>query len=230
MAMTRSRAALKDSTALTGNANALRAAAEQEGYLLIRNLLPRDDVDRVGAELAKVMSEAGWIDAEAPLAVARANPAARCVEPQPAFMEVFYAQLALQSLHALKAHDALMQMFEDLFDETPFGVPHCVTRMAIPDMDAYATPAHQDYVHFEGSQRNWPDDRFQYYWQDLPLTIEPFSFQWYHRRDRLAIEMGEAGNPEAAVALENITLKHRDARMRERASAALAKLQRQHTT
>ena len=38
------------------------------------------------------------------------------------------------------------------------------------------------------------------------------------------VEMGEAGDGEAAVALENITLKHRDPGRRARAAAALENL------
>ena len=36
--------------------------------------------------------------------------------------------------------------------------------------------------------------------------------------------MGEAGEQEALIALENITLKHRDASMRDRAARALERL------
>lgn len=72
--------------------------------------------------------------------------------------------------------------------------------------------------------RGWDDDEYKYYWKDLNLKVEPFTFRWYDRRDQRAIEMGEAGDREAAVALENIELKHRDSAMRERAARALRKL------
>ena len=40
------------------------------------------------------MADAGWIEPGVPLTRAAVNEAARCVEPQPAFMEVFYKQLS----------------------------------------------------------------------------------------------------------------------------------------
>ena len=329
-----------DSTALRGDADALRERAWQDGYLLIRGLLPKSDVEAVAADLARPMAAAGWIPARVPLGEAVTDLSKFCVEPQPAFMEVFYQQLSMKSLYALNQHPALIGIFRDLFGEEPFCAPHCVTRMAFPGKAEYATPAHQDYVHFEGSTNNWAawipftptgnggggltvaagshkggphdmrpalgagqmvidadldaldwrwspmepgdvlihnclnihrglpntskamrvsvDARYQplseplsekfivpshqmkswddlyagwegddlkYYWRDLPLTVVPFEYKWYDRRDELAIAMGEAGDPEALVALQNVSYKHRDPAMRARAEAALATLQ-----
>lgn len=331
--------AFEDSTALRDDGEALRARAERDGYLLIRGLLDPRKVQSVGEEMASIAADAGWIEPGKPFAHAKANLDKRCVEPQPDFMTVFYKQLSCKSLHALKADSQLMSFFDLLFDDQAFCVPHCVMRMAFPEMDSYATPAHQDYVHFEGSTRNWAawipftpiteqngglaiasgshregaydmrptlgagqmvidadlhafdwrtgtlelgdvlihncltvhkglankaktlrvsvdaryqprcepvgekhlgvshqmksweelytgweGDEYKYYWRKHDLEVVPFEYRWYDRRDKRAIAMGEAGDPEAAVALENITLKHRDADMRERAARALAQL------
>ena len=332
--------ALIDSTDIQHDGARLRARAARDGYLLIRGLLPRSALERIARELAHPMADAGWIPAGAPLATAAADTSRFCVEPQPAFMEVFYAQLALRALHALKHHEALLSVFHRLFDEPVFSPPHFVMRLAFPGRADYATPAHQDYSHFEGSFRNWAawipftdvdaargglavaagshedgvrdmrpalgagqmvidmdldtldwrwspmrlgdvlihncqtihkglpnrsgamrvsmdcryqpladpigekylgvshqmrnwddlyagwadDDPLKYYWRDLDLDVRPFTFHWYDRRDTRAIEMGEAGDPEALVALENISLKHRDPGMRSKAEAALTRL------
>ena len=330
---------LTDSTDIVGDGQALRERAAADGYILVRGLLPRAAVVDAARELADTMAAAGWIPSGVPLEEAPADLAKFCVEPQPAFMTVFYEQLSLRCLHALKQHENLMRFFRLLFDETPFCPPHFVTRLAFPGKPDYATPAHQDYVHFEGSSDNWAawipfieidaargglavaagshrggvqdmrpalgagqmvidadlesldwrwspmqpgdvlihncltihrglpntsrtmrvsmdsryqplsapigekflgvshqmkdwadlyegwsDDAYKYYWRDLDLDIVPFTYRWYDRRDERAIAMGEAGDPEAAVALENITLKHRDPSMRARAEAALATL------
>ena len=330
---------LTDATGLLDDPQALRQRAHADGYLWLRNVLPVAQVDKTAADLAHVMAEAGWIDAGKTLTDAKANLEKRCVEPQAPFMEVFYEQLSCKSVHALKAHPVLQRIFDKLFGEPAFCVPHCVMRMAFPDMDAYATPAHQDYVHFEGSQDNWAvwipftpinehtgglaiaagshrhgpydmrpslgagqmvidtdlgaldwrwspmqpgdvlihncltvhrglanesetmrvsmdaryqphsapigekylgvshqmrtwddlyagweDDEYKYYWRELDLDVVPFSYTWYDRRDEAAIAMGEAGDGEASVALENIIVKHRDPAMRARAQQALARL------
>ena len=328
-----------DATHLLGDATALQRLAEHEGYLLIRDLLPRESVLKVGQQLAEIMAAADWIAADTPLAEAAANLHKRCVEPQPAFMDVFYQQLSLRGLHALKADCRLLTTVERFLGQASWCVPHCVMRMAFPQMDAYATPPHQDFVHFEGSRNNWAawipftpiradtggltvaagshlagpydmrpclgagqmeinanldeldwrwspmnpgdvlfhncltvhkglankastmrvsvdaryqplsepvsekylgvshqlrswddlykgwnDDAHKYYWQSLELDVQPFTFHWYDRRDRLAIAMGQQGDANAAVALENITLKHREPAMRASAADALAHL------
>ena len=331
---------LIDSTEVRQNAAALRERASADGYILIRNLLPRSLLREIAQQLAGTMAEAGWIPAGEPLESARPDLGKFCVEPQPAFMEVFYRQLSLRSLHALKHHENLVGLFRTLFGEEVFCPPHFVTRLAFPYRDAFATPAHQDYTHLEGSRRNWAawipftdidesrgglaiatgshtggvldmrpalgagqmvidtdldscdwrwspmsvgdvlihncqtihkglpnrsgfmrvsmdcryqplsepvgekflgvshqmrtwedlyagweeDDPLKYYWRDLDLEIQPFTYRWYDRRDERAIEMGEAGDPEALVALENISLKHRSPSFRERADAALSRL------
>ncbi len=146
---------LTDSTDLRRDGTTLRARAEAVGYVLIRKLLPRALLEDIAVELARPMAEAGWIPAGEPLATAKADLSKFCVEPQPPFMDVFYKQLSLRSLHALKHHENLVTLFRDLLGEDVFCPPHFVTRLAFPFKDAYVTLAHQDYAHFEGSRRNW---------------------------------------------------------------------------
>lgn len=331
---------LVDSTPLLGDTGRLRSQAAADGYLLVRGLLPATLIEELADEISTVLVDAGWIEPGTPLASARADLARFCVEPQPPFMEVFYRLLSLRSLHALKHHENLVGLFGALFGEEVFCPPHFVMRMAFPYRDDYATPAHQDYTHFEGSRNNWAawipfvdidetrgglaiasgshrggvldmrpalgagqmvidadlgtcdwrwspmrigdvlihncqtihkgcantsgtirvsmdcryqplsepvgekylgvshqmktwdelyaewdeDDPMRYYWRDLDLAVEPFTYHWYDRRDMRAIEMGEAGDPEALVALENIALKHRSSSTRARARSALAEL------
>ena len=93
-------------------------------------------------------------------------------------------------------------------------------------------PIGEKYLGVSHQMRTWDqlygdweaDDPLKYYWRDHDLTVEPFSYQWYDRRDERAIQMGEAGDIEALVALENISLKHRDPNVRSRAEVALGKL------
>ena len=93
-------------------------------------------------------------------------------------------------------------------------------------------PVGEKYLGVSHQMRSWEDlyagwaedDPLKYYWRGLPLAVEPFEYRWYDRRDERAIEMGEAGDPEALLALENIALKHRSAAVRRRAETALLRL------
>jgi len=92
---------MTDSTALAEDGPALRARAERDGYLLIRGLLPREQVEAAAADIAQTLKDAGWISSDADLANGRADLTKFCVEPQPAFMDVFYRQLAKLNLQHL---------------------------------------------------------------------------------------------------------------------------------
>ena len=92
--------AMTEASGHIGGDAALRTLAARDGYLLVRNLLPRDTVLAVAEQLGATMAAAGWIESDVPLAPAHANLVKRCVEPQPAFTDVFYRQLSLRALHA----------------------------------------------------------------------------------------------------------------------------------
>ena len=74
-------------------------------------------------------------------------------------------------------------------------------------------------------QVGWEGDEYKYYRRDFKLDVVPFTFDWYDRREEKAIAMGESGDPEASIALENIALKHRDPAVCARAQRALEQLQ-----
>ena len=92
-----------------------------------------------------------------------------------------------------------------------------------PVGEKYLGVAHQ-MSSWEKLYQGWEGNEYKYYWHDLDLQVVPFSYHWYDRRDEQAIAMGQAGDNEALIALENITLKHRDPLMRQRAEQALAQL------
>ena len=56
-----------------GDDAALRALAARDGYVLVRNLLPRDTVLAVAEQLGAIMADAGWIESDVPLAHAHAT-------------------------------------------------------------------------------------------------------------------------------------------------------------
>jgi hypothetical protein len=62
-----------DATPLLGDAEALRARMQLDGYLFIRNLLPRDAIARVQRQVGERAREAGWLQPDAPVEEARAN-------------------------------------------------------------------------------------------------------------------------------------------------------------
>lgn len=62
---------LRDANALLGNPEALRARLEADGYLLIRGLLPREDVLRARKVVLQALAAEGLLDPGAPVEEAR---------------------------------------------------------------------------------------------------------------------------------------------------------------
>ena len=68
---------------------------------------------------------------------------------------------------------------------------------------------------------DWRSDALQYYWQRLPLSLQPFDPQWFDRRDALAFELGQAGDPRARSVLQRIVARDADPDKRARAQHLL---------
>ena len=74
---------------------------------------------------------------------------------------------------------------------------------------------------WEEVHAGWRSDALRHYWHRLPLTAQPFDRQWFDRRDALAFELGEAGDPRARSVLQRIVARDADATKRDRAQALL---------
>jgi ectoine hydroxylase-related dioxygenase (phytanoyl-CoA dioxygenase family) len=146
---------LIDSTDLLGNAAALREKAYEDGYLFLPNLLPREEIQSIRAELLEILAKAGWIDISAPRETAIANLGSFCAEPDPKFVEVFYSQLQLRSINALAHHPALVGLFEQVLDAEVFIHPRLIMRNMFPKKTAFTTPAHQDHPLVQGPRDHW---------------------------------------------------------------------------
>jgi phytanoyl-CoA dioxygenase PhyH len=144
-----------DSTALVGDPDALNKRLEAEGYLFIRGLLPRDAVLGVRRQCREVAAAGGWLDRAHPLDEGVAEPAAACTDPEPRYIEVFRRLYVLEALHALKHHPAIVGFFERLFGEPVLVHPLFVMRNIFPQRPESTTPAHQDYVHIQGTPRTY---------------------------------------------------------------------------
>ena len=143
-----------DSSDIVGDTGALRAQIAEEGYLFVRQLLPKEPLLEVRRQMLEVLAEAGMIRRDRPLDDAVADLTNFAVEPEPAFLAVLRDQYALEDLNALKHHPALGALMERLFGEAVIPLPLFVCRNIFPQREAYTTPPHQDYVHIQGTFRN----------------------------------------------------------------------------
>ena len=144
-----------DSTSLAADPDALNERLDAEGYLFVRGLLPRPAVLDVRRQCRAVAAAGGWLDPAHPVDEGVANHAAACTDPEPRYVEVFRRLYVLEALHTLKHHPAILGFFERLFGESVLVHPLFVMRNIFPQRPESTTPAHQDYVHIQGTPRTY---------------------------------------------------------------------------
>ena len=140
----------RDSTDLVGDADRLRAPAEQDGYLFIRGLLPVDNLERTRLEFLEVLRDEGYADAEGyrDQLVNPANiPDGRGSIPNDTYARLYH----LESFHALQLEPALLGVMEDLLEPPVLAHPSIISRVMFPQREIYTTPPHQDFPHVQGT-------------------------------------------------------------------------------
>ncbi|MGI9480364.1 MAG: phytanoyl-CoA dioxygenase family protein [Hyphomicrobiaceae bacterium] len=127
----------------------------QDGYLFIRGLLAKDQVTDVRRQMLQILADNKMVRCDRPLDQAVPDLEHFAVEPQPAFMKVLYAQYALEDLNAILHAPQITDVVDAICGEPSIPLPLFVARNIFPARDAYTTPAHQDFVHFQGTTRNY---------------------------------------------------------------------------
>ena len=140
-----------DSTAVAGDGPELRARMDRNGYLFIRGLLPRDVLEDLRLDFLRIARDGGWVRRDARLEEARPDQSGFCVEPQPAYMEVYGRMYALQQFHAIQHRPELLELLERMCGEDVLPHARIIGRTIFPQRDEFTTPAHQDFVPIQGT-------------------------------------------------------------------------------
>jgi ectoine hydroxylase-related dioxygenase (phytanoyl-CoA dioxygenase family) len=141
-----------DSTDIADDGTALAARLQQDGYLFIRDLLPRAAVLDVRRQLLEVAAQGGWLKPDIPIEASIAEQSAQCKDPEPDYLKVFKAMWVNEDLHALKHHPDLVGVFECIFGEPVLVHALLVQRNIFPQKEDFdfTTGPHQDRVHIGG--------------------------------------------------------------------------------
>lgn len=329
---------LADSSEVLGNGTALAERVHEDGYLLIRGLLPRADVLRVRARFLEAIAAAGWLRDGTDVAEAIADPAKACVDPEARFVAVLRRFYRGEDGHGLKLHPEIIGLFERLFGEPVLAHPLLIPRCIFPQRPDFTTPSHQDFPHIQGTTetlslwlplgdcpsemggiaiargshragvrdftvssgaggmevidplegtwvagpldagdvlvfhsltvhkgrpnlsdrlrlsldnryqrasdpvcerclepyagcgawdeiyQGWPSRDLPYYWRKQSPTVAPYDMRYYERRDQIAFDLAERGDPLARATLMRIVQRDPDAAKRERAATLLTAL------
>ena len=115
------------------------------GYLLLREFLPTDDINRLLDEILQIVSSAGWLlPGHNPLQRV-VNATATCGDSDPFFKQVYDQVFALESFHALAHHPVLKQVMTQLVGPQLLIHPKPIGRLIFPNCERFIVHAHQDH-------------------------------------------------------------------------------------
>lgn len=143
---------LRESQDIVHDAAALRQRAQEDGYLFIRGLMPRDGMLELRRQMIALLHEFGWIKPSGdPLAAVAARPGTW--EGQAEFAPYYDRVQLLEVFHALPHHQPVLDVLGQVFGETALPHPRNIARTMFPDTPT--TPPHQDYFPVRGTQNTW---------------------------------------------------------------------------
>jgi ectoine hydroxylase-related dioxygenase (phytanoyl-CoA dioxygenase family) len=140
---------------LLRNPAGLRLRASDAGYLFFRGQIEADALLEVRREILMLCADAGWLAPGSDPMDGIAQDGIAWREPQPEYMAVYNRIMRLESFHALAHQPALLAMLDTLFGEKTLVHARNIARIVFPRNTLHTTPAHQDFVHIQGTAETW---------------------------------------------------------------------------
>jgi len=127
------------------DASVLQDDMESEGYLLVKNAIPRDAIRHLLEQITGILAVAGWLQPGHDPLDRVANNNAACGDPDPKFKSVYHQVFNLEAFHALPHHPELRRVMKMLSGERLLVHPKPIGRLIFPHCERLTVHAHQDY-------------------------------------------------------------------------------------
>lgn len=133
----------------------LKSEMETCGYVFIRDLMPKPDLEQLLCDMLEIASDEGWMmEGSAPLD-RMANPAMACFDPEPRYKQAANRAFRLERLHALTHHPVLTDVMKRLVGPHLLVHPKPIARMIFPNCEGALLHAHQDNSGIGGSSDSY---------------------------------------------------------------------------
>src|SRR5215472_14342678 len=133
----------------------LKSEMEAYGYVFIRDLMPKGDLEQLLSDMIGIASDEGWmIEGSAP-SDRIVNPAMACFDPDPRYKQAANRAFRLERLHALTHHPVLSDVMKRLVGPHLLVHPKPIARMIFPNYEAALFHAHQDHSGIAGSPNSY---------------------------------------------------------------------------
>lgn len=139
-----------ESNDLLDQPGALRKRLKEDGYLFIRDILPKAEALFIRQCILGFCRDEGWLQ-EGSALMDGLTDHEPLVEGSKAWRPVYAKIQALEAFHRIKLHDKMHRMMEDLFEEPVFALPMTIARIAFPNDNERGTQPHQDWFYVGGS-------------------------------------------------------------------------------
>ncbi len=144
-------------TILAGDLDSVSLKSEMEtyGYVFIRDLLPKENLEQLLSDMIGIASDEGWTIAGSAPSDRIANPAMACFDPEPKYKQAANRAFRLERLHALTHHPVLTDVMKRLTGPRLFVHPKPIARMIFPNCEGALLHAHQDNSGIAGSSESY---------------------------------------------------------------------------
>lgn len=133
----------------------LKSEMETFGYVFIRDLMPKGDLEQLLSEMIGIASDEGWMIEGSSPSDRLANPAMACFEPDPRYKRAANRAFRLERLHALMHHPVLADVMKQLVGPHLLVHPKPIGRMIFPNYEGALFHAHQDNSGIGGSSDSY---------------------------------------------------------------------------
>ncbi len=129
-------------------------SADCDGYLFLRDFADQESILEARRDMAAILAGVGWTDAGTdPDEAITSHPAVLAGTPD--FTPVYDTIQCLESFHSL-AHDAaILDLLAEILGPDVLLQPSNIARVIFPSGLEHTTPAHQDFVHIQGTPDVW---------------------------------------------------------------------------
>jgi ectoine hydroxylase-related dioxygenase (phytanoyl-CoA dioxygenase family) len=133
----------------------LKGEMNAHGYLLLRGLLPPENIKELLDKIVEILDEAGWLTPAHNPSSRIANANSACGDPDPEFKSVYEKVFNLESFHAFAHNDALQHVMHELVGPRLLVHPKPIGRLVFPNCERLIIRAHQDHRAIAGDSESY---------------------------------------------------------------------------
>jgi hypothetical protein len=139
----------------TETAQQLQDRMQREGYLFFRGLISIPQIRQTRREILAACAAEGWLQPGSEPEEGIAGSGVAHTEPEPDYMTVYDRVMHGEAFHTLAHDPGLLSVLQRLFAEEPLPHARNIARIIFPQNTLHTTPAHQDYLHIQGTEETY---------------------------------------------------------------------------